>query len=53
MVTRTGFRYFRAEPGGSFFLNGKPYPLEGVYVKQDRASVGNALTGTRCVRTST
>ncbi|MBQ4279468.1 MAG: DUF4982 domain-containing protein [Rikenellaceae bacterium] len=41
---RTGFRTFRVDPDRGFMLNGRPYPLRGVYAHQDRASVGNAVT---------
>lgn len=39
----TGFRYFSVDPASGFSLNGKPYPLRGVVVHQDRAGAAIAL----------
>ena len=40
----TGFRYFRLDKDGGFFLNGKPYPLRGVSMHQDSELLASALT---------
>ena len=42
--TQTGFRYFRLDKDGGFFLNGKPYPLRGVSMHQDTEGKASALT---------
>lgn len=38
-----GLRYFRVDPKEGFFLNGKPYDLNGVCRHQDWESIGSAL----------
>lgn len=40
---RFGFRSFRIDPDGGFFLNGECYPLHGVSRHQDRRDIGSAL----------
>ncbi len=42
--SRFGVRTFRVDPKKGFFLNGRPYPLQGVSRHQDRKGLGNALT---------
>ena len=42
--TNVGFRNFYVDPKKGFFLNGKPYPLQGVCRHQDRPDIGNAIT---------
>ncbi|MCD7969377.1 MAG: glycoside hydrolase family 2 protein [Alistipes sp.] len=39
----TGFRRVEISPEGPLLLNGKPYPVRGVAVSQDRALVGPVL----------
>ena len=39
-----GFRYFRLDKDGGFFLNGHPYPLRGVSMHQDTEGRASALT---------
>ena len=39
-----GFRYFRMDKDGGFFLNGHPYPLRGVSMHQDMDGRASALT---------
>ena len=39
-----GLRYFRVDPKRGFFLNGKPYPLHGVSMHQDRLDKGWAIS---------
>ena len=39
-----GFRYFRLDKDGGFFLNGHPYPLRGVSMHQDMEGRASALT---------
>lgn len=39
-----GFRWFRFDPEEGFFLNGKPYKLNGVCRHQDQKPIGPALT---------
>ena len=39
-----GFRYFRMDQDGGFFLNGHPYPLRGVSMHQDADGRASALT---------
>ena len=41
--TEVGFRYFRMDPDKGFFLNGKPYPLRGVSMHQDKDGRASAL----------
>jgi beta-galactosidase len=38
-----GFRWFRVHADSGFFLNGRPYRLNGTNRHQDRAGIGNAL----------
>ena len=38
-----GFRYYHADADKGFFLNGKPYRLNGVNMHQDRAEIATAL----------
>ena len=40
---QTGFRTVAVNTEGAFLLNGKPYPIRGVAVHQDRAMAGPAL----------
>lgn len=39
-----GLRYFKVDPERGFFLNGKPYPLHGVSMHQDRLNKGWAIS---------
>ena len=39
-----GVRTFHVDPQKGFFLNGRSYPLRGVYRHQDWKGIGNALT---------
>ena len=39
-----GFRHFRFEPHGPFYLNGQRLPLRGTHRHEDHAGVGAALT---------
>ncbi|MBR4524381.1 MAG: hypothetical protein IKP15_02385 [Bacteroidales bacterium] len=39
-----GFRYFRLDKDGGFYLNGHPYPLRGVSMHQDAEGRASALT---------
>ena len=39
-----GFRFFRMDKDGGFFLNGRPYPLRGVSMHQDADGRASALT---------
>jgi len=39
-----GFRWFRFDGEKGFFLNGKPYKLNGVCRHQDQKPIGNALS---------
>lgn len=41
---KIGFRFFCADPDRGFFLNGKPYRLNGVNRHQDRAERATALS---------
>jgi len=43
VAIQTGFRTVAVNDAGEFLLNGKPYPIHGVVVHQDRAMVGPAL----------
>lgn len=42
--TRFGCRRFVIDPQRGFILNGRPYPLRGIALHQDRAGVGSALS---------
>lgn len=44
VMVRTGFRSYSIDKQQGFVLNGEPYPIKGVYVTQDRATNGPALT---------
>ncbi len=37
-----GFRWFRFDGEKGFFLNGKPYKLNGICRHQDQMPIGNA-----------
>lgn len=41
---KVGFRFVHIDPETGFYLNGESYPLHGVNLHFDRASVGSALT---------
>ena len=41
--TEVGFRYFRLDREEGFFLNGKPYPLRGTGMHQDKHGLASAL----------
>ena len=41
--TEMGFRYYSIDPENGFSLNGKPYPLRGVGMHQDKAGMASAL----------
>ncbi|MCC8035075.1 MAG: glycoside hydrolase family 2 protein, partial [Rikenellaceae bacterium] len=43
LTVKTGFRRVEISPEGGLLLNGRPYPVRGVAVTQDRASVGPVL----------
>ena len=43
-TVRTGFRFVSVDRVRGFLLNGEPYPVRGVSVRQDRAMKGNAIT---------
>ena len=43
-VTEVGFRYYSIDREKGFSLNGKPYPLRGVSMHQDRDGKATALT---------
>lgn len=40
----TGFRWYKFDGKEGFFLNGKPYKLNGICRHQDQKPIGNALT---------
>lgn len=40
----TGFRWFHFDTGKGFFLNGKPYKLQGICRHQDQKPIGPALS---------
>lgn len=42
LTQQTGLRYFSADPGKGFFLNGKPYDLHGVGYHEDTYGKGSA-----------
>jgi beta-galactosidase len=42
--TEIGFRYFALDREKGFFLNGRPYPLRGTGMHQDKAGIASALT---------
>ncbi len=44
VTARFGCRRFHTDPRKGFYLNGKPYPLRGVSMHQDRKGLGNAIT---------
>lgn len=44
IVKKIGFRYCKVDSEKGFFLNGKPYPLRGVSITQDREGLGNAIS---------
>lgn len=44
LVIKTGFKFCWVDPVKGFMLNGEQYPLKGVVVNQDRASMGPAIT---------
>lgn len=39
-----GLRYYKVDPGKGFFLNGKPYKLQGVCLHEDKKDEGRAIT---------
>ena len=41
--TEIGFRYYNMDPDKGFSLNGKPYPLRGVGMHQDKEGLASAL----------
>lgn len=44
VTNQIGFRWFRFDANEGFFLNGKPYKLNGVCRHQDQKPVGTALS---------
>lgn len=44
LTNHTGFRWFRFDAGKGFFLNGKPYKLQGICRHQDQKPIGPALS---------
>ncbi len=42
--SEVGFRFYRLDRDGGFFLNGRPYPLRGVSMHQDADGRASALT---------
>lgn len=40
---RIGFRYYSVDPDKGFFLNGKPYPIQGANYHEDRAERASAF----------
>lgn len=44
VVQPLGLRYYSIDPDKGFFLNGKPYPLRGCSMHEERKNKGNAVT---------
>lgn len=39
-----GFRYFNVDPDNGFILNGKPYPLRGICLHEEKKDKGRAVS---------